>query len=83
MELMTLVGKSHYYPLKEIVGPSYCYVHRYLALWYGMYTQFFSLFVSIYRYVCLFFGRQLISLNISPKVSQISFLSKTVFYGIL
>jgi hypothetical protein len=74
---MFLNGKSQYYPLKNIVGASFCYCHDYAILWFGMYTQFSSLFISIYRYICLFSGKTLIHLNISPKVRN------TFDFGIL
>ena len=65
---MFLNGKSQYYPLKNIVGASFCHAHAYAILWFGMYTQFSSLFISTYRYICLFSGKTLINLNISAKV---------------
>ena len=66
--LIFLNGKARYYPLKNIVGPSLCYFYVYTELWFGMYKQYASLFITFYRYICIFFGKKLIQLNISPKV---------------
>ena len=66
--LIFLNGKSHYYPLKDIVGPSICYFYVHTELWFGMYKQYASLFITFYRYICIFFGKKLLQLNISPKV---------------
>ena len=66
--LIFLNGKSHYYPLKDIVGPSICYFYVHTELWFGMYKQYASLFITFYRYICIFFGKKLVQLNISPKV---------------
>ena len=66
--LIFLNGKSHYYPLKDIVGPSICYFYVHTELCFGMYKQYASLFITFYRYICIFFGKKLIQLNISPKV---------------
>ena len=68
IELIFLNVKAHYYPVKDIVGSSFCYFHGYTILWFGMYTQFSSLFIALYRYICIFFGTKLFQLNISPKV---------------
>ena len=75
--LIFLNGKAHYYPLKDIVGPSFCYFHVYTGLWFGMYGQFSSLFITFYRYICIFFGRKLVQLKISPKVKS---ETKTLVY---
>ena len=66
--LIFLNGKSHYYPLKDIVGPSICYFYVHTELWFGMYKQYASLFITFYRYICIFFGKKLVQLNIKPKV---------------
>ena len=68
IELIFLNVKVHYYPVKDIVGSSFCYFHDYTILWFGMYTQFSSLFIAIYRYICIFFGKNLVQQKISPKV---------------
>ena len=68
IELIFLNVKAQYYPVKDIVGSSFCYFHDYTILWFGMYTQFSSLFIAFYRYICIFFGKNLVQLNISPKV---------------
>ena len=66
--LIFLNGKARYYPLKNIVGPSLCYFYVYTELWFGMYKQYASLFITFYRYICIFFGKKLVQLNIKPKV---------------
>ena len=66
--LIFLNGKAHFYPLKDIVGPSLCYFYVHTELWFGMYKQYASLFITFYRYICIFFGTKLFQLNISPKV---------------
>ena len=68
IDLIFLNGKARYYPLKDIVGSSLCYFHVYAWLWFGMYIQFSSLFITFYRCICMFFGQELIRLKISPKV---------------
>ena len=79
VDLIFLNGKSHYYPLKDIVGPSFCYFHVYTGLWFGMYGQFSSLFITFYRYICIFYGKKLLQLKISPKVRS---KTKLLFYGL-
>ena len=79
VDLIFLNGKAHYYPLKDIVGPSFCYFHVYTGLWFGMYGQFSSLFITFYRYICIFFGRKLVQLKISPKVKS---EKKTLIYAL-
>ena len=80
IDLIFLNGKARYYPLKDIVGSSSCYFHVYAWLWFGMYTQFSSLFITFYRCICMFFGQELIHLKISPKVisNQIKTKKKSI-----
>ena len=66
--LIFLNGKAHYYPLKDIVGPSLCYFYVHIELWFGMYKLYASFFITFYRYICIFFGKKLVQLNIKPKV---------------
>ena len=66
--LIFLNGKAHFYPLKDIVGPSLCYFYVHTELWFGMYKQYASLFITFYRYICIYFGKNLFQLNINPKV---------------
>ena len=68
IELIFLNVKASYYPVEDIVGSSFCYFHAYTLSWFGMYTQFSSLFITFYRYICIFFGKKLVQLKISPKV---------------
>ena len=84
IELIFLNVKAHYYPVKDIVGSSFCYFHDYTILWFGMYTQFSSLFIALYRYICIFFGEKLVQLNISPKVkaeTRIFFTAQVIHQG--
>ena len=77
--LIFLNGKSHYYPLKDIVGSEFCYIRLYVILWFNMYAQFSSLFITFYRYICIFFGKQLVQLKISPKVNTGQIRVKILF----
>ena len=82
--LIFLNGKAHYYPLKDIVGPSLCYFYVHTELCFGMYIQYASLFITFYRYICIFFGKKLVQLNISPKVkaeTRIFFTAQVIHRG--
>ena len=76
---MFINGKATYYPLKDIVGSEFCYIRYYLVLWFCMYAQFSSLFITFYRYICIFFGKQLVQLKISPKVKNGQIRDKILF----
>ena len=80
IELIFVNGKAHYYPLKDIVGSEFCYIRLYVILWFNMYAQFSSLFITFYRYICIFFGKQLVQLKISPKVNTGQIRVKILFY---
>ena len=79
IELIFVNGKAHYYPLKDIVGSEFCYIRLYVILWFNMYAQFSSLFITFYRYICIFFGKQLVQLKISPKVNTGQIRVKILF----
>lgn len=76
VELMTLVAKSLFYPLKDITGPTLCYVTTYSSLWLSIYAHFITFFTTIFRYICLFHDDKMLKKEVTPKVSNYKFSCK-------
>ncbi len=64
---MSLLGKAYYYPLKDVLGTWFCYADVHIDLWSNMFAHFLTLFVSLFRFICIFHEDQLIIRKISPK----------------
>ena len=62
------MSKSLYYPIKDLYGPSMCYIATYVELFLFYLVQFQTFFITLYRYICLFHDDFLFNLNIHPRV---------------
>ena len=78
LNLMTMIGKSLTYPLKDVTGSSFCHIQTFLDLSSSNYAVFLSFFVTLFRYFCLFQKEELLKWKLSPKVSLTVWTSNVV-----
>ena len=80
---LILLIKAVYYPLKDLTGTSFCYFHNYYDVWNAIITQSQSFFVSLYRFICLFYTGVLYKKRITPKVNGFSKLFRKLRYYVI
>ena len=66
---ITASARNFVYPLKNYTGELYCYVYEYSLLYGLVVYQHLSLFINLFRYICIVHGNTLMSHGISMKVS--------------
>ena len=76
---ITASARNFVYPLKNYTGELYCYVYEYSILYALVVYQQSSLFINLFRYICVVHGNTLMSHGISMKVSYRRSLHKYGF----
>ena len=67
------------YPMKDYIGEAGCHMMNSYRLAGAFGVQLQSLFVAIFRYICLFHGSSMRRVNLSPHVSCAAFLTPIMF----
>ena len=76
---ITASARNFVYPLKNYTGELYCYVYEYSLLYGLVVYQHLSLFINLFRYICIVHGNTLMSHGISMKVSTYTLSRKKRF----
>ena len=76
LNLMTMIGKSFAYPLKNITGSPFCHAESFLVFWSLNYAHLLSFCVTVFRYCCLYYKEKLLKWKLNPQVSALIKLSK-------
>ena len=69
--LALIVLRTLYYPMKDLFGPDFCYILSWGEVSVILVAQFHTFFVTLYRFICIFYDDEIFQLNLSPKVWKI------------
>ena len=65
--LLLMISRSLYYPVKAMTGPYFCYYVAYSEVFTIFLAQFQTFFLTLYRYICLFYDDILVDNNLHPR----------------